>query len=109
MKLSEKLAYIAGEVKKVEAWAEDNNSSYWFDQFVSEINYKLNHIRRFAQENNIPFIVDAEDIARKNYDDTEGYSEEESSSFYEDESSNYDESEYEEEEDDEETEESSYY
>ena len=105
MNLEQKLAYVAEEVKKVEKWAEENRSSRWYDDFVGEISWKLREVRMFARENTVPFIVSAEEIADKHYDDTDGYSEEESSSYYEEESSEYDEPE---EEDDEDTEESNY-
>lgn len=104
MNLEQKLAYVAEEVKKVEKWAEEHRNSYWYDNFHDRIVDELHDVRQFAKENNIPFIVSAEEIARKNYDDADGYSEDESSSYYEEESSDYEE----EEEDDEETEESNY-
>jgi hypothetical protein len=98
MNLQEKMQYVADEVKKVEAWAENNRSSHWYDDFVWEINSRLKPIKKFADENGIPFFVDAEVIADKHYDDTDGYSEEESSSEWDYDDSEYDESEYDEDE-----------
>jgi len=107
MKLEQKFAYVAEEVKKVEEWAANNSNSYWYNDFIYQITCKLRPIKQFAEENNIPFVVSAEAIAEKHYDDTDGYSEEESSSYYEEpESSEYEEEEYDESEY--ETEESNY-
>jgi phenylacetate-coenzyme A ligase PaaK-like adenylate-forming protein len=100
MNIQEKMQHIADEVKQVETWAKANNNSYWYNEYVSRIETKLRPIREFAKFHKLPFTIDAETIADKNYDDTDGYSEEESSSSYyeEDYSSDYDESEYEEDE-----------
>jgi hypothetical protein len=106
MNLEEKLAYVAEEVKKVEEWAKENRSCYWYEDYHYNIVSRLLEIKKFAKENEIPFLVSATEITDKNYDSTDGYSEEESSSYYEElESSEYEEDEDEEDED---TEESNY-
>lgn len=109
MTIEKHFAHVAEKVKEIEAWAEGNRSSYWFDDFVYEIQGRINEVKKYADENGVPFFVDASDIARKNYDDTDGYSEEESSSeYYEEESSYYEEEEEEEDDDEYEEEESSW-
>lgn len=80
--------HVADEIKKVEAWAKENENKYFFDDFHDNIVDQLVDVQQFAKENNVPMVVTAESIARKFYDDTDGYSEdEESSSEYEEESS----------------------
>lgn len=98
------LQIIAEKVKEVEKWAEENRDRHWFDEYLFQIQYRLNEIKKYAEENNVPFLANARDIAEKHYDDAYGYSEEESSSSsYEEESSSY----YEE-DDDEDSDESNY-
>ena len=80
--------HVADEIKRVELWAEKNRSDYFFDEFHDNIVDELAEVQQFAKDNNVPILITAETIARKFYDDADGYSEdEESSSEYEEESS----------------------
>jgi hypothetical protein len=83
-----KVAELIKMVEEVQEWADNNRSAYYFDDFVGRIYDKLKPAKEFAEENNIPFVANAEKIARDNYDDVDGWSEEEeSSSYYEEEES----------------------
>jgi hypothetical protein len=93
---------VAEKVKKIEQWAKENRSSYWYDDYSSRLREMVNEVKKYAGEHNVPLFINYVDIADKNYDDIDGYSEEESS-YYEEESSYYDEEDEDEDEDDDES------
>lgn len=109
MTIEKHFAHVAEKVKEIQAWAEENRSRFWFDDFVHEIQEQIDEVAAYAGEHDVPFFMSAREVADKNYDDADGYSEEESSSeYYEEESSEYEEEEVEEEDSEYEEEESSW-
>lgn len=109
MTIEKHFAHVAEKVKEIEAWAQENRSSYWYDDFVYQIRRRIEEVKHYADAEGVPFFMDANEVADKNYDDADGYSEEESSSeYYEEESSEYEEEEEEEDDDEYEEEESSW-
>jgi hypothetical protein len=94
--IENKIEYIANQMKELETFIKSSKDSY--HELYERVDQKLEEIRAYAEENEIPFIADVDDLIERNREESSEY-EESSSSYYEEESDN---NEDEDEEDDEE-------
>lgn len=85
--------YVSSQLKEIEEFVKNSEDSY--DDLYEHVEVKLDELRVYANQHDVPLIVDAEELISQHREESSEY-EESSSSYYEEES------EYEEEDDDDE-------
>lgn len=86
-----KMEYVANQLKELEEFIKNSDACY--DDLYENVDSKLDELRKYAEENDVPLMIDTDDLIAQHREE-ESYEEEYSSSYY-------DESYYDEEEEDE--------
>ena len=82
--MENKLIYLANKLREIEDFCEDHSEDR-YDDVLWEVEQMIKELKKYADENGVPFRADAEEIVNRCWDGDLDY-EEESSSYYEDDS-----------------------
>lgn len=83
------MEYVTLQLREIEEFIKNSEDCY--DDLYEQVDQKLNELRVYAKNHEVPLIVDADDLISMHREESSSYEEESSSSYDEEESFDEDE------------------